>query len=84
MASCEDSLNHASDTLNNAQMLRTVGFIVGGVGAATAVTGLVLLLTGDDPRKYDQKPGGGLALRSWRLLPPVGTSAASVSLTGQF
>jgi hypothetical protein len=84
MASCEDSLNHASDTLNNAQMLRTVGFIVGGVGAATAVTGLVLLLTGDDPRKYDQKPGGGLALRSWRLLPQVGTSSASVSLTGQF
>jgi hypothetical protein len=85
MAMCEDSLNSASDTLNNAQTMRTVGFIVGGVGVATAVTGLVLLLTGDDPHKYDQKPSGALAsLRSWTLLPQVGTSSASMALTGQF
>jgi hypothetical protein len=85
MADCENRLNSATDNLNNAQTLRTVGFITAGVGAATAITGLVLLLTGDDPHKYDQKPSGGLAqLRSWTLAPQVGRSWAALSLTGQF
>ncbi len=87
MTTCETRLNDATDKLNNTQTLRTVGWVTAGVGAAAAVTGLVLLLTGDDPHKYDEKPAAGQglgALRTWTLRPEVGVSGFSLSAAARF
>lgn len=42
---------------------KVIGFVGIGVGAAVAVTGLVLLLTGDDPGRYDKPPSNKLGKR---------------------
>jgi hypothetical protein len=81
MASCESALNDATSRVNNAQTSQTVGWVATGVGAATLVAGVVLLLTGDDPHRYDSPalPGPGIG-----LLPIVQMSGAGVLATGSF
>jgi hypothetical protein len=51
---CDSLRNDAQDEVNSAKTLRTIGFIGIGAGAAVAATGLVLILTGDDPNRYDR------------------------------
>jgi hypothetical protein len=66
---CNNEETNATNTLNNDQTLRTVGWIGAGVGGAVMITGFVLLLTGDSPHKYDAKPSertlGGLGVVPW-------------------
>jgi hypothetical protein len=64
-------------------MLSTVGWVIAGAGGATLVTGAVLLLTGDDPHKYDEKPADQKLAR-WRVLPRVGPGVAFVAVDGWF
>jgi hypothetical protein len=85
--SCVNRLNDATDRVNNIQTLTTVGWVIAGAGAAVTITGVVLLLTGDDPHRYDEKRPpehvlGGIG--PWRLLPQVGGGAVSLSLTRAF
>jgi hypothetical protein len=70
-AACAGAVNDANDTINNLELGRTVGWVAAGVGGAALATGLVLLVTGDAPGKYDQKPIEP-RLESLRIVPSVG------------
>ena len=52
---CTALYDNANQRVSNANTRITVGYIVGGVGVAAAVVGAVVLLTGDDPGRYDRK-----------------------------
>lgn len=77
-AFCQARESSATSAVNNDQTLQTVGWVATGVGAAVVVTGIILLATGDDPHKYDEKPPGEI-LGGWRLVPMIGYSGASLS-----
>jgi hypothetical protein len=50
---CQSRQQAAYDKVNDHQLKQTIGLIGIGVGAAALVTGTVLLLTNDNPNKYD-------------------------------
>jgi hypothetical protein len=77
MATCDSTLNDAASRVDNLQTLRTVGWIVAGVGGATLVTGVALVFTADNPHKYDEKPADRLSV-GWNFVPLVGPGRASV------
>jgi hypothetical protein len=58
---CDQRLADAYDKVNGLELRRTIGLIGLGVGAAGMVTGLVLLITNENPHKYDH-PETELAL----------------------
>jgi hypothetical protein len=64
---CTAYVQGYATTLNNAKKTdsrnKVIGFVGIGVGAAIAVTGLVLLLTGDDPGRYDKPASNKLGKR---------------------
>jgi hypothetical protein len=53
-AVCDEAITTRYDDLNQRKTYRTIGWVTTGVGAALAVTGVVLLLTNDDPSRYDR------------------------------
>jgi hypothetical protein len=83
MAKCENALNDAASRVDNLQAARAVGWVVAGAGAATLVTGLVLVLTAQDPHKYDEKPVDRL-FADWRVVPQVGIGGASIVASRPF
>jgi hypothetical protein len=83
IATCRAALDDANNKVNTDQTLRLTGYIAGGVGAATLVTGVVLLLTGDDPHKYDEKPAESIA-GGWRVLPSIGVRGFALSAGREF
>jgi hypothetical protein len=52
---CDALLAGANQRVSDAKTRIIVGYVVGGVGVAAAVIGAVVLLTGDDPGRYDRK-----------------------------
>jgi hypothetical protein len=64
---CDAFVASARQKFDSAKSKDVIGFVGIGVGAAVAVTGLVLLLTGDDPGRYDKPPSNKLSRR-----PPPG------------
>jgi hypothetical protein len=82
-ASCDARLNDANSQLSDIKTLRTVGAVTAGVGAAALATGVALLLTGDDPHKYDERPSDlrGIA---WRVVPSTQLEGLGVSVVGTF
>ena len=57
-AKCNAMVAAAATALNDANARRAVSFITLGVGVATTITGVVLLLTNGDPHRYDPKAAG--------------------------
>ncbi len=53
-AACNSAKTDASNKFDSGVQLRNLGFVGVGVGGAVLVTGVVLLLTGSDPNKYEQ------------------------------
>jgi hypothetical protein len=82
-AACDGTLNDAASHLDNVQSLRTAGWIAAGVGATTFVTGVVLILTGPDPHRYDEKPIDR-PFAGWRVVPHVGIGSASIVASRPF
>jgi hypothetical protein len=82
-AACNTLYTDANNTLSNDQNLRTVGIVGASVGAAVLVTGVILLVTGDDPHKYDTKPSertlGELTVTPW-----IAPGSGSLSVGGVF
>jgi hypothetical protein len=76
-AACNQAYVDAQNKYDDGKSLELGGFIAIGVGAAVTVTGLVLLLTGDDPDKYDHPP-------SHKLSQPRKPAFALVPGPGQF
>jgi hypothetical protein len=50
---CNQTINDASSKVDSAAARRTLGYLGIGIGSSLAVTGLVLLLTGNPPDKYE-------------------------------
>jgi hypothetical protein len=70
----------AYDKTNKLQLQQNIGYVALGIGAAALVTGAVLLLSNDDPHKYDQR-------ESELGLVPFGWAAAGgggLGLSGRF
>ena len=78
---CAALLADANQRVSNANTRITVGYIVGGVGVAAAVVGAVVLLTGDDPGRYDRKSAssGRPTLTGWAT-----GSSGGLLLLGRF
>ena len=74
-------LDDANQRVSNANTRITVGYIVGGVGVAAAVVGAVVLLTGDDPARYDRKSASSSrpTLTGW-----TNGSSGGLMLLGRF
>jgi len=51
---CDSMAEDAANRVNNANLRITLGYVTGGVGVAAVVVGAVLLLTGDDPGRYER------------------------------
>jgi hypothetical protein len=65
---CRHRLDAANDDVDTHERWRAVGLVGAGVGVAALVAGATLLLTGDDPERYDladvtERGRGGLAFR---------------------
>ena len=50
---CSQSIRSASNKVDSAKTGQTIGYVGIGVGAAVAVTGVILLVTGGPPDKYE-------------------------------
>jgi hypothetical protein len=77
--SCQDMLDSATSRVDNANLRITIGYIVGGVGVAGLVAGTVLLLTGDDPGRYEQPGVAHAHLTGW-----TSGSGGGLMFTGRF
>jgi hypothetical protein len=80
---CASRLNDATSRVDSLQTGRTVGWIAASAGGALIVTGAVLLLTSDDPHKYDQSARGGV-LGSVRVMPAVSRRAGFIAAVATF
>jgi hypothetical protein len=56
-AVCQMRIDEADMQLSNRTLLRNLSAVGAGVGLAAAATGLYLLLTNDDPHRYDRPTG---------------------------
>jgi hypothetical protein len=83
LAACNATVTHDQSTVNNLQTGRTVGWVAVGVGGVTLVTGVVLVLTADNPHKYDEKPVDR-SLAGWHVVPEIGLGGASVVASRSF
>jgi hypothetical protein len=83
MLQCENTLNSAATRVDNLQTTRTVGWVAAGVGAATFVTGVVLVLTTGNPHKYDEKPVDRL-FAGWQVVPQIGIGGVSMFASRSF
>ena len=54
---CQARYDEADRQLSNRTLLRNLSAVGAGVGLAAAATGLYLLLTNDDPHRYDRPAG---------------------------
>jgi hypothetical protein len=78
MATCESQLDDATSRVNNAQTLQTVGWVAAGAGAAMLVTGIVLLVTGDDPHRYDARASANSSIGAMPVVDRTGGPSCSV------
>jgi hypothetical protein len=84
-AECNAELDESYQKLNDAKKLTAVGWATAGVGAAAAVAGLVLLLTGDDPSRYDRlEPSFARTFSMPRASVALDGERASLWLTASF
>lgn len=83
-ALCDKTRNDAQSDIDSARTRATLGYVGIGVGGAVAVTGLVLLLTGDDPDKYERAPAQTLGKRQkpkFALIPGPGEIGSGLRVT---
>ncbi len=70
-AQCNAQINADNSTVSNASTLAYVGYVGVGLGAAATAFGVYILLTNDDPHRYDPKDkatavGGSIVPFGWR------------------
>jgi hypothetical protein len=69
VAQCVQPFNAATAKISDANTRDYFGWAAVGVGAAGAVLGVVLLVTADDPHKYDQPKAAPERGVAWRGVP---------------
>lgn len=81
---CLSVIRDARNKLDAAKTRGTIGYVGIGVGGALAITGVVLLLTGNDPDKYERPPAGKLGRArkpSFALIPGPGDIGSGLRIT---
>jgi PEGA domain len=81
---CEAQLNAANDLADARALKVNVGVAVAGVGLAAALTGAYLLLTGDDPARYDVPSSEGAATPQLGFTPAVDGRGGVFAFAGRF
>ena len=84
-ASCVVPRQNAVDTVKGANARDVFGFVGLGVGAAALGLGVVLLVTSNDPARYDKKPEAASAT-DVKWMPTLWTSrgGGGVGVVGAF
>jgi hypothetical protein len=59
-AQCNAQITSAMNAYNAAQQRDAAAYVIGGLGLVAVGAGIALLVTGDDPHRYDKKPDGEL------------------------
>jgi len=67
-SACDAAKSNATNKINSAKTGQTIAYVGIGVGAAAAVTGIVLLVTGGPPDKYENRQP---STAKWRTKPRV-------------
>ena len=80
---CNRRVTSSQDNYNSVKARDVIGYVGIGVGAAATGLGLFLLLSGDDPHKYDKQPTPDL-VRSIKPQFAIGPGSAALSLSGTF
>jgi len=82
---CSEEYNILVDELDDIIALEPIGWAGLGVGAAAAITGVVLLVTADDPDRYEPKPESDV-FAGVKVLPNawVGQGSLAVGAVGSF
>jgi hypothetical protein len=78
---CEVALKLALNDLDTVTSHQKYGWIAGGVGVATLGLGIVLLVTNDDPNRYEPKPESDV-FGKLTLAPLFVPGGGGVALTG--
>jgi hypothetical protein len=81
---CNSARQSALNDLNAAKNRSTIALVTAGVGAAIAGVGAYLLLSGDDPHRYDRRPSGETS--RFHLVPSatLAPSGGWAGVTGSF
>lgn len=69
---CVKAKSDARHRIDSAKQLKTIGFVAAGTGGAIAIAGLVLLVVGNDPHKYDHRATTRLQRDRWAVIPGPG------------
>ena len=78
-ASCTAKYDAEVENLDGILAQNTYGWVGVGVGAAAVVTGVVLLVTGDDPDRYEPKPESDVFARV-RVIPNAWVSGETLGV----
>jgi hypothetical protein len=81
---CQTALNAANDDVAARTTRTNVALVVGGEGLAAAGVGAYILLTADDPHRYDVVDHGAQREPSLGFTATVGGRNAILTLTGAF
>jgi hypothetical protein len=79
-AACDQARSDAEADVSSGKTKSLLGFVGIGLGTAVAVTGVVLLVTGEDPDKYEQ-PRAKKAGPRFAILPGPGDIGAVLQAT---
>ena len=83
ISACQSLLQDTASRVNQIETLRAIGWVSAGVGGALAATGVALLITGDDPHKYDENRATR-AIARMHLTPLVQPGLVAVSASMAF
>jgi hypothetical protein len=81
---CNVRLDLAEDDLKKIRGRYVIGYVGMGVGVAAIALGTVLIVTGDDPGKYDKKPSADGLGKTWFLAPAPLPNGGGITALGVF
>ena len=84
IATCQQKLTDAQNSLSNYRNLRTGGIVGAGVGVALIGVSVALFALGPDPGRYDRPESETLSLQTLLPMVSVGQNSASLTLAGRF
>jgi hypothetical protein len=81
---CNEALTSAQSSLNSAKSRDAFGYVGVGVGAASVALGVYLLVSDDDPHRYDRSSSSSDVATSLRPVLGGDRRGASVGVAGEF
>jgi hypothetical protein len=85
IAKCDVRLADAQNDVSKYRNLRTAGIAAASVGGALVGTGILLLVLGPDPARYDEKtPARSASAPRWLPAFSIGPKGSAIGLSGRF